>query len=99
MADPDALALLGGLVLDDGRTWAEAAQPFQLADADAALAPPERGPRRHYWLRPRGASKTTDAAALALALLLTEAPPAPDRTPMRWTPTRPVSSWTPSAGS
>ena len=75
MADPDALALLGGLVLDDGRTWAEAAQPFQLADADAALAPPERGPRRHYWLRPRGASKTTDAAALALALLLTEAPP------------------------
>jgi hypothetical protein len=75
MVEADALALLGGLVLEDGRRWAEAAEPFQLADADAALAPPDRGPRRHFWLRPRGASKTTDAAGLALALLVTAAPP------------------------
>ena len=61
MVEADALALLGGLVLEDGRRWAKAAEPFQLADAEAALAPPERGPRRHYWLRPRGARGRTSS--------------------------------------
>jgi Phage Terminase len=71
----EALALLGGLVLDDGRRWAEVAEPWQLADAEAVLDGADAGPRRHFQLRPRGASKTTDAAAVALALLVTEAPP------------------------
>jgi hypothetical protein len=69
----EALALLAALVLDDGRRWGEAATDWQLADAMAVCDP--FGPRRHFQVRPRGASKTTDAAAAALALLVTEAPP------------------------
>ena len=38
------------------------------------LAGPD-DPRRFFWLRARGMSKTGDAAAILLALLLTEAPP------------------------
>jgi len=71
-AGADALDLLGGLVLDDERTWAEAASAFQLDDAAAICDP--TGPRRHFLVRPRGASKTTDAAGVALSLLVTEAP-------------------------
>ncbi|MGO1227810.1 MAG: terminase large subunit domain-containing protein [Brachybacterium sp.] len=83
----DALALMSGMELEDGRTWGEAAHPFQRADAEAILRPaaPEAlpsgntdgpaPPRRHYLLRGRGMSKTTDLAALTLALLLAEAPP------------------------
>ena len=62
-----ALAVLGTLLLEDGRRWADAAFAFQLEDAHAILA----GERPyHYLTRPRGASKTTDLAAVALALLL-----------------------------
>ena len=62
-----ALAVLGALLLEDGRRWADAAFAFQLEDAHAILA----GERPyHYLTRPRGASKTTDLAAVALALLL-----------------------------
>lgn len=68
-----ALDLLGGLQLDTGHPWGAAAQTWQRHDALAVLAPD--GPRRHYLLRGRGMSKTTDIAAIALALLLTEAPP------------------------
>lgn len=80
----DPLALLGGLVLEDGRPWAQAAYPWQTDDARAVLTAhtaaadstddTEPAPRRHYWLRGRGMSKSSDAAAVALALLLTEAP-------------------------
>lgn len=69
----DPLALLAGLVLDTGERWGAAALPFQRDDAEALLG--TSGPRRHYLLRGRGMSKTSDVAALALALLLTEAPP------------------------
>jgi hypothetical protein len=69
----EALALLAALRLDDGRPWADAATDWQLADASAVCD--SSGPRRHFQVRPRGASKTTDAAAAALALLVTEAPP------------------------
>jgi hypothetical protein len=70
-----ALELLAGLVTESGLTWAEQVADWQRLDAEAIVAPPDGGPRRHFLVRPRGASKTTDAAAIALALLLEEAPP------------------------
>jgi phage terminase large subunit-like protein len=70
----DALTLLAGLVLEDGRTWGEAARSFQLQDALAVLDPQPGDPRWQYILRPRGASKTTDMGGCALAMLITEAP-------------------------
>lgn len=69
-----AADLLGALVLEDGRPWAKAAHDFQRADAEAVLAA-VLAPRWHFWLRGRGLSKTTDAAAVAFVLLIAEAPP------------------------
>ncbi|WP_413543669.1 hypothetical protein [Citricoccus nitrophenolicus] len=74
----DPLALMGGLMLDTGTTWAARALEFQQADAAAILSDPEAddpGPRMHFITRPRGGSKTTDLAAICLAVLLTQAPP------------------------
>jgi hypothetical protein len=71
----DAVTLLAGLMLEDGRTWGEAARRFQLQDALAVLDPQPGDPRWHFVLRPRGASKTSDLAGIALALLISEAPP------------------------
>lgn len=68
-----AYDLLGSLVLDDGRRWGEAALDFQRADAAAVLD--LDGPRRHFWTRPRGASKTTDLAGVSVAALLDQLPP------------------------
>lgn len=68
----DPLALMAGLVLEDGRTWGEVAHDWQREDV--AHVARDDGPRRHYLLRGRGMSKTTDVAALVLALLLAEAP-------------------------
>lgn len=70
----DAYALMAGFVMDEGRTWGEIAYPFQRADAQAVLDTSGGAPRRHFILRGRGMSKTTDVAAMCLALLLTEAP-------------------------
>jgi hypothetical protein len=70
--DP-ALDLLAGLVLDDGRSWGEAAQPWQLGDAEAILG---QRVRLAYLTRPRGAAKTSDGAAFAIAALIEQAPPA-----------------------
>lgn len=70
--DPTALDLLAALPLEDGTLWGERAETFQLDDARAVLD--SDGARRHYLLRGRGMSKTTDVAALVLVLLLTEAP-------------------------
>lgn len=59
--------VLASLRLEDGRRWIDAAAEFQLADALAVL----EGRRPYHFLtRARGASKTTDLAAVALALLL-----------------------------
>lgn len=69
----DPLDLMGGLRLEDGHTWGEVARPFQRTDAEAVLR--HDGPRRHYILRGRGMSKTSDVAAMCLSLLLTQAPP------------------------
>jgi hypothetical protein len=66
------LDLLAALVLEDGTLWGQRAEAFQRKDAAAILD--NRDVRRHYLLRGRGMSKTTDTAALVLVLLLTDAP-------------------------
>lgn len=70
----DSLALLGGLVLDDGSRWGDVASAHQRADARAVLD--TNGPLLHFQTRPRGGSKTTDEAGVALAALLDQAPAA-----------------------
>ena len=67
----DAMHLLATLVLEDGRRWGEAAQPFQREDARAVLD--LSGPRRHFLTRPRGGSKQTDLAGIGAAVLLEQA--------------------------
>lgn len=74
----DAVTLLHSLPVDAGPgrravPWGDVASDQQAADAEALLRGDD--PRWHLWLRPRGASKTTDAAYVALAALLTIAPP------------------------
>ena len=67
------LDLLASMVTESGRPWGETAAPWQWSDAQALLdidAPV----RQHWWTRPRGARKTTDAAGLVLAILLDQAP-------------------------
>lgn len=74
----DALDLMAGLVLEDGRRWGDAAAAFQWEDAQAILGGGEAP--FHYLTRARGGSKTTDLAGMAAALLLT----LPPRTPLDW---------------
>jgi phage terminase large subunit-like protein len=68
-----ALALMLGLRLEDGRPFGDAAERWQVDDARAVLDP--GGPRRHYWTRPRGGSKTSDAGGVGAVVLLEQAPP------------------------
>jgi phage terminase large subunit-like protein len=67
------LALLAALVLEDGRRWGQAADTFQWKDAAAILD--LAGVPYRYLTRPRGGSKTTDLAAIAVAVMFTQAPP------------------------
>jgi hypothetical protein len=67
-----ALDLMAALVLESGDRWGEVAADFQLADAAAIFD--ASGPRWHFETRPRGGSKSTDAAGVALTWLATEAP-------------------------
>src|SRR6185437_8619734 len=66
MASP--LDLVASMVLDDGSRWGESATPDQWADMEALLSPEK--PRRHYWLRARGRSKSFDVGAATLAMML-----------------------------
>ena len=68
----EALEVLDGLVLEDGRRWGEAAVSWQRGDARAVLD--VEAERLHYLTRPRGGSKTTDLAGVSLAALLVQAP-------------------------
>lgn len=70
----DALDLLAGLVLDDGRTWAAAAERIQWVDARAILDL-SNPTRYHFLTRARGRSKTTDLAGITLAAMLTQMAP------------------------
>lgn len=67
-----ALEIVRALVLADGRRWGDAAEPWQVSDAAAVLS--LDGPPLHYLTRPRGASKTSDLAAIAIAVLLEQLP-------------------------
>jgi hypothetical protein len=65
----DPLDVLSALVLEDGRTWGQAANGVQWADARAFFD--MRGPRNHYNTRARGYSKTADTAGYWIADALT----------------------------
>ena len=67
----DPMDLLTGLVLEDGRTWGKVAAPFQWEDARAIFG---SATPWHYLTRPRGGSKTTDLAGVALSWLGAQAP-------------------------
>lgn len=64
------LTLLSSFVLDNGRRWGEAAMRWQWQDAIAILD--ETRVRYHYLTRPRGGSKTTDLAAILIAVMLAQ---------------------------
>ena len=68
-----ALAMMCALRIEDGREWGEAASDFQLEDARAIFS--DEPPHKHFLTRPRGGSKTTDLAGVAIAWLVAEAPP------------------------
>jgi len=70
----DPLSLLSALVLDSGALWGETATEWQREDAAALLDHRPEAPRLHFLTRPRGGSKTTDLAAVALTALTTQAP-------------------------
>jgi len=63
--------VLRGLKLSDGMRWGEVATPHQVQDAAAILDDDPTSPRLHFICRPRGGSKTSDLAAVALTMLLT----------------------------
>lgn len=72
---PDAAVnLLASLVLEDGRTWGEAATADQWEDAHAILGNGDSRPY-HFITRARGYSKTTDLAGMVLAAMLVQLPP------------------------
>lgn len=65
--------MMYGLVLETGRRWGEVATTHQITDVEAVFSPEK--PHRHFLTRPRGGSKTTDLAGLALSWLAMEAAP------------------------
>jgi hypothetical protein len=65
--------MLGVLPLADGRPWGAVATDWQRADAEAVLD--VAGPAMHWLGRPRGGAKTSDAAAIAVAAHVAQAPP------------------------
>lgn len=69
----EALDLVAGLVLENGQRWGECAVPEQWEDAQAVLDPDSPTPL-HFLTRSRGFSKTGDLAAVAIAVLLCQAP-------------------------
>jgi phage terminase large subunit-like protein len=72
-ATQDPRGVLASLIREDGTRWGKAAQPWQWDDAEAILD--LHGPPNHFMTRPRGGSKTTDLGGIALAVILTQAPP------------------------
>lgn len=65
------LDLVPMMVLDNGARWGECATDEQWADMRALLEP-DGGPRRHFWLRSRGKSKTFDTGAATIAVMLAD---------------------------
>jgi hypothetical protein len=73
-AHDEALGLMSELVLEDGRRWGDAAHSFQLDDARDVLNPASKTPYS-FLTRGRGGAKTSDLAGIALAVMLSQAPP------------------------
>ena len=72
----NALEFMAGLVVDDrGTRWGQLATDWQRSDAEAVLSEDPTAPRLHMITRPRGGSKTTDVAGMAIAAMLTQLPP------------------------
>jgi hypothetical protein len=69
----EALDLMHALVLDNGRRWGEVATDVQRANARAVLEPGPADARLHWLEAPKGYSKSTDTAGLALAWLVADA--------------------------
>lgn len=67
-----ALDILYGLILGNGKAWGEVAVDQQREDAAAIFT--EERPHLHFITRPRGGSKTTDVAGMAIAWLIADAP-------------------------
>jgi len=63
------------LRIENGKMWGECAQPFQIQDAEAILLNQRPDPTWHFLTRPRGGSKSTDTAAMAISWLVMDAPP------------------------
>jgi phage terminase large subunit-like protein len=59
-------------ILEDGRCWGEAAEPFQIEDVRALLS---QSPPNNFLTRARGSAKTADCALVANSVMLAEAPP------------------------
>jgi phage terminase large subunit-like protein len=74
LTSSDALDVLSGLILEDGRAWADVAEDIQWEDARAILDLDASTPY-HFLTRARGRSKTTDLAGIALVVMLTQARP------------------------
>jgi len=74
VAHAAALVLLSSLVLENGRRWGEQAKGFQWTDAAEILNEGSLTPYS-FLTRPRGGSKTTDLAAIALTVMIAQAPP------------------------
>jgi phage terminase large subunit-like protein len=70
----EALDLLYGLTLDNGRRWGEVATVEQRTLAAAVLVPGD-GPRLVWLEGLKGYSKSTDTAGLSIARLATDFPP------------------------
>ena len=70
-----ALDLMWALRIENGKMWGECAQPFQKIDAEQILLNKRPDPTWHFITRPRGGSKSTDTAAMAISWLAVDAPP------------------------
>jgi hypothetical protein len=67
----DPLNLVATMVCENGVRWGDQATDWQWADMKALLS--RDRPNYHMWLRPRGGSKTWDAGAATIAVMLTRA--------------------------
>jgi hypothetical protein len=68
-ASSGAREIMAGLVLPNDETWGDCASPVQVETADRVLA--SEPAARRFWIgRPRGYSKTHDAAAMTISAVL-----------------------------
>lgn len=66
---PEAMDLLDGLRLDTGDRWGQLAVGWQRENARAVLSAGRDDPRLFWHELPKGASKSTDAAAMSIVVV------------------------------